>query len=62
MDAHVAALLHYYAREGLAHHVQAVCDEELRAGAGPNPVLQLWRAYGLLDANQSTEASVVCWN
>jgi hypothetical protein len=46
MDSRVAAFVHYYAREGLVHHVQNVCNEVIKQA--PSVILQFWRAYGLL--------------
>lgn len=54
MDPRVAAFVHYYAREGQAHHVQAVCNEVLKRGRA-NAGLQLWRAYGLLAGGATAE-------
>ncbi|GBF90474.1 hypothetical protein Rsub_03470 [Raphidocelis subcapitata] len=54
MDPRVAAFVQYYAREGQAHHVQAVCNEVLRRA--PSPALALWRAFGLLAGGATAEA------
>jgi hypothetical protein len=53
MDPRVAAFVAYYAREGQAHHLQAVCSEMLRRA--PSPALALWRAYGLLLGGATAE-------
>lgn len=53
MDSRAAAFVHYYAREGYIQHVQSVCNELINHGS--SPVLQFWRAYGLLAAGATTE-------
>jgi hypothetical protein len=53
MDPRVAAYVQYYAREGLVHHVQAVCNEVLKRGV--NSEVLFWRAYGLLAEGQYNE-------
>ena len=57
MDSQVLALVHWHAREGQVHHVQAACNEALRRGSAP--ALLLWRAYGLLAEGASTEVSSI---
>lgn len=44
--------MHYYAREGYPQHVQSVCNELIKHGS--SPVLQFWRAYGLLASGPAT--------
>jgi len=47
MSGEVQALVNYYARAGYPRHIQTVCQEVLKKR--PNdPVLQFWRAYGLI--------------
>lgn len=53
MDARAAAFVHYYAREGYVHHVQNVCNELIKHAS--SPVLQFWRAYGLLASGATAE-------
>jgi tetratricopeptide repeat protein 21B len=55
MDSRVAAFVHYYAREGYFQHVQSVCNELIKHGTSNNPVLQFWRAYGLLASGATAE-------
>ena len=59
MDPRVAAFVQYYAREGQAHHVQAVCNEVLRRAPG-GALLVLWRAYGLLAGGAAPEVRPSC--
>jgi hypothetical protein len=54
-DRHLAFINHY-ARAGLHKHVQSACNEGL-AGAPGNPVLLLWRAYGLAMEGASAEVN-----
>ena len=55
MDARAAAFVHYYAREGYLQHVQSVCNELIKHAS--TPVVQFWRAYGLLASGATAEVS-----
>jgi hypothetical protein len=53
MDPRIGAYISYYAREGMMHRLQAVCNEVLRRSS--QPVLQFWRSYALLTGGQHAE-------
>jgi hypothetical protein len=55
MDSRAAAFVHYYAREGYLQHVQSVCNVLIKHAS--SPVLQFWRAYGLLASGATAEVT-----
>ncbi len=53
MEGHVNALVQYYAREGLWHHVLSVCNDALKRGS--TSALLFWRGYALLAERANAE-------
>lgn len=53
------ATLHFYLREGLPRHAQAVCEDAVQDSTDAASLAQLWRAHALLVQGSSMQVGLL---